>query len=173
MDIKKIINEEIINMNEGLEVWHGSDRKFDNFDMSKIGSGDGKSLGGWGIYFSTDKIVSDRYYTTNGFVRQHEIRSGKYFDLDESVSNDSNTIINGLKKLGIAENDIQEFETDFAENFDATNKQAYDWLSYVLGGEKQASLFLWKLGYLGNTFLDKWDRDARNYVVFDTSVILH
>ena len=37
---------------EGINVWHGSDRNFDKFDIEKVGSGDGKSLGGWGIYFS-------------------------------------------------------------------------------------------------------------------------
>lgn len=61
MNINEIINDEINSfVNEGISVYHGSDRKFDNFDINKVGSGDGKSLGGWGIYFSDDENVSKK-----------------------------------------------------------------------------------------------------------------
>ena len=42
-------------INEIINVYHGSDRKFDTFDLDKIGSGDGKNIGGWGIYFPIQK----------------------------------------------------------------------------------------------------------------------
>jgi len=170
MDIKHIINEEIQNFNESISVFHGSDRKFDDFNIDKIGSGDGKSLGGWGIYFSDDEDVSNRYYIKSGFVRPHEISNGRYFDLDQPLD-DSQNIINGLKNLDIDENEIEEFQTDYVE-YDVTNKQVYEWLSYVLGSEKQASLFLKGLGYIGNTMKDKWNTDARNYILFDTANII-
>lgn len=175
MKISKIINEELQNMFEGIPVYHGSDRQFDKFDMSKIGSGDGKNLGGWGIYFSDSEDVSNRYYTSSGFIRQHTLKSGNYFDLDE-VLTDGDSIIRGLQRQGVDDNQIEEFQRDYveaAENYgDVTNKQAYDWLSYVLGDEKQASLFLKSIGYIGNTMMDKWNTDARNYIVFDTDAIL-
>jgi hypothetical protein len=163
-------------MTEGINVWHGSDRKFDEFDMSMVGSGDGKSLGGWGIYFSTDEIVSKRYFTTGGFVREHEISDGAYFDFDAPASEDGDRILNGLERLEIDPDEIEELRTDYIEqsqNYgDVVNKQVYEWLSYVFNGEKGASLFLKSLGYIGNTFMDKWDTEARNYVVFDTDTIL-
>jgi len=161
---------------EGIKVWHGSDRNFDSFDMSKVGSGDGKSLGGWGIYFSDTKEVSERYFTTNGFVNEYELRHGNYFDFDAPASEDGDRIINGLEHLGVDEDEIEELKTDYIEqsvNYgDVTNKQVYEWLSFVLGGEKEASLFLKSLGYVGNTFMDKWNPDARNYVVFDINTII-
>jgi len=159
---------------EGINVWHGSDRNFDKFDIEKVGSGDGKSLGGWGIYFSDSREVSERYFTTNGFVDEYELRDGNYFDLDAPVSEDG--IIRGLENMGIDEDEIEEFQTDYIEqsqNYgDVTNKQAYEWLTFVLGGEKEASMFLKSLGYIGNTFMDKWNTDARNYVVFDVNTII-
>jgi hypothetical protein len=157
---------------EGMQVYHGSDRKFDEFDLSKIGSGDGKSTGGWGIYFSDSEEVSQRYYTTNGFVREHEIKNGKYFDLDEVIT-DGERIKNALNKRDIEEDLIEEFQRDFLDYGDVSNKQFYDWLAYILGGEKEASLFLKDLGYIGNTFMDKWTKDARNYVLFDTIYIMN
>lgn len=175
MNINEIIASEIKSIFEGIEVYHGSDKKFDTFDISKVGSGDGKNLGGWGIYFSDNPEVSKRYYLPSGQLKQHEIRNGNYFDFDEPIS-DGDKIIRGLERLGIDENEIEEFRNDFveaAENYgDVTNKQAYDWLAYILGGEKEASLFLKSLGYIGNTMLDKWERNARNYIVFDTSAIV-
>jgi hypothetical protein len=173
MNINKIIIREIHSfMNESIQVYHGSDRKFDEFDMNKVGSGDGKALGGWGIYFSDDENVSRRYFTNNGFVRPHEIKSGTYFDLDQIID-DGQRIIQALQKQGIDDTQIEQFQTDYLDYPDTTNKQAYDWLAYILGGEKEASLFLKSIGYTGNTFMDKWESDARNYVIFDTKSILN
>jgi hypothetical protein len=157
---------------EGIQVYHGSDRKFDEFDMTKVGTGDGKSMGGWGIYFSDKEEVSQRYYTTHGFVREHEIKNGNYFDLD-AVIEDGERIKSALNRQDIDEDVIEEFQSDFLDYGDVSNKQAYDWLAYVLGGEKEASLFLKNLGYIGNTFMDKWTTDARNYVLFDTKSIIN
>ena len=163
-------------MFEGINVWHGSDREFDEFDMSMVGSGDGKSLGGWGIYFSTDENVSRRYFTTGGFVREHEITSGEYFNLDDSADQDGDRIIQGLERLEVDPDEIEELRRDYIEQSrdygDVVNKQVYEWLTYVFEEERGASKFLQSLGYVGNTFMDKWDTEARNYVVFDTSSII-
>lgn len=171
MNIKSIINEEIQNLFEGLEVYHGSTEKFDAFDMQKVGTGDGKSLGGWGIYFSDNPDVSKRYYLPKGQLKQHEIRNGNYFDLD-AILDDGQRILSALQRQGVDENNLEEFQNDYIDNDNVNNKQVYDWLSYVLGGEKQASLFLKSLGYIGNTMEDRWEIGARNYIVFDTSTII-
>jgi len=157
---------------EGLEVWHGSTEKFDAFDMQKVGTGDGKSLGGWGVYFSDQPEVSRRYWLPKGQLKQHEIRSGSYFDLDEPLEN-GEQILRGLQKHGVSEKDLEEFQQTYVDDqYGVTGKQAYDWLSFVLGGEREASEFLKSLGYLGNTMMDKWERGARNYIVFDSSAII-
>lgn len=157
-------------LNEGIFVFHGSDRKFDKFDLSKIGTGSGKSKGGWGIYFSNDKNVSRQYTTRNGFVKSYEIKDGNYFDFDEPIDIDSSFIRN-LKKYGVSQHDIEELQTDYIDYSDTTNRQLYEWLSYILGSEKNASLFLSELGYIGNKFQDKTNPDATNYVLYDTEYI--
>lgn len=169
--IDEIIGEEITAMHEGINVYHGSDKKFDTFDMGKVGSGDGKSLGGWGIYFSDSPEVSKRYYLPSGQFKEHELRNGNYFDLDAPLD-DGQRILSALQRQGVDESELEEFQSDYMEYSEVTNKQVYDWLSFVLGGEKQASLFLKSIGYIGNTMMDKWESDARNYVVFDTSAII-
>lgn len=172
MSLKEIITEEIKNFSEAIEVFHGTDRNFNKFDLSKIGSGDGKSKGGWGIYFSDNEEVSKGYSTSQGWVREFKLKNGPYFDLDEPLEI-GDMILKKLSTMNIPENELEEFQSDYIDYYpDITNMQAYEWLSYILGGEKQASLFLNSLGFIGNTFMDKWDREARNYVVFDLDAIL-
>jgi hypothetical protein len=169
---ENVLKEEYMNMND-IIVWHGSTRKFDQFDMSMVGTGDQNNLGGWGIYFSDNKDVSKRYYLPSGQLKQYKLRSGDYFDLDASVD-DGERILNALKKLSIAAKDLQEFEETYVntDNYTAINKNVYDWLTYILKSEKNTSLFLNKLNYIGNTMLDRWERDAQNYVIFNTEDII-
>lgn len=174
--IRNIIKEELSKvLNEGIYVYHGSDVEFDKFDLDKIGSGDGKDLGGFGFYFSDSKDVAGRYITLKGKVKEYEIRSGKLFNLDDGLdSYVGEQIIDKLENMNIDENEIEEFKTDYmADEYihSINNNQVYDWLSYVLGSSKDASEFLYDLGYIGNKFKDKVDTDAINYVVFNPNHI--
>ena len=44
-----------------MTVYHGSPHKFDKFDMSKIGSGEGSQAYGHGLYFAEDQSVANSY----------------------------------------------------------------------------------------------------------------
>lgn len=44
-----------------IGVWHGSPHKFDKFDMSKIGTGEGAQAYGHGLYFAESPAVADAY----------------------------------------------------------------------------------------------------------------
>ena len=46
----------------GWTAWHGSPHKFDKFDLSKIGTGEGAQAYGHGLYFADDPIVAENYY---------------------------------------------------------------------------------------------------------------
>jgi len=175
MNLNRLIHEEYINLNN-IVVWHGSTKQFNNFDMNMVGTGDNNSLGGWGIYFSDNRAVSIRYYLPSGQIKQYKLRSGEYFDLDKNIEpEETNKIFIMLSRMkNVTPNDLQEFEETYVngDNYSATNKNVYDWLTYVLKSDKNASLFLDKLGYLGNTMEDRWERNARNYIVFDLKAIL-
>jgi hypothetical protein len=168
LNIDWLVNE----INESIDVYHGSTTKFKTFNISKIGSGDGKSLGGWGIYFSNKKSVSSRYVTTGGSIKKYKILEGPYFDLNDDTFRYESSFLDKLKKRKVKSSDIKQFETEILENTDSTNQQAYDWLSNTLGSKKKASLFLSDLGYIGTKFTDRWDSDAINYVIFDPKDII-
>ena len=157
-------------INEIIDVYHGSDRKFDTFDLDKIGSGDGKNIGGWGIYFSDSESVAQRYFLKSGFVKEFRLKNGKYFNLDDSFD-DQYSIIKELEYID-KENEIEQFQTDFVE-YETTNKQVYEWLTDVCESQKEASLFLKSIGYLGNKFKDKIEIDATNYVIYNIKAIIY
>jgi hypothetical protein len=48
----------------GHTVWHGSPHKFDKFDMSKIGTGEGAQAYGHGLYFAESPEVAQGYAKT-------------------------------------------------------------------------------------------------------------
>jgi ADP-Ribosyltransferase in polyvalent proteins len=145
-----------------MKLWHGSDRRFDEFDMSKIGTGDGKSIGGWGIYFSDRRQVADRYALRKGQLDlwDVEVRPGKMFDFDSYDPDQYNKISSKI--------DSEEFATEYE---DCNGKQIYDWLSFDRGGEREASEFLQSIGYDGVVMRDKWDADATNYIMFSAARI--
>ena len=45
----------------GMNVWHGSPHKFDKFDASKIGTGEGAQAYGHGLYLAESKDVAGSY----------------------------------------------------------------------------------------------------------------
>ena len=172
MNIKSFIIEEYSSLFEAVDVFHGTDQKFDSFNLNKIGSGDGRSLGGWGIYFSDDASVSSQYKTDKGVIKKYRLLSSDFFNLNDGLNNGyAQTILRGLRNIGVDEAEINEFISDYIDYDETTNYQAYEWLSHVLGGEKQASLFLRNLGCVGNMINDRTNPNATNYIVYDTDII--
>lgn len=47
--------------NESIIVWHGSPHDFGEFSIEKIGTGEGNATYGWGLYFTSSKIVGQAY----------------------------------------------------------------------------------------------------------------
>lgn len=162
---------------ENIHVFRGGAKQYGTFDMDKIGSGDGKSLGGWGIYCSDSYSVAQRYFLKGGEIKEFDIKDGNYFDLDEPLDEGTALqILNEIKGMGIEEDQIEQFQTDYIDYIkygDITNHSAYDWLSYVLGGEKEASLFLQSMRFKGNKMRDRWEPEATNYILFDPKYIIN
>jgi hypothetical protein len=52
-----------LNPETGAIVWHGSPHKFDKFDASKIGTGEGAQAYGHGLYFAESPDVAKAYQT--------------------------------------------------------------------------------------------------------------
>ena len=70
----------------GAIVWHGSPHKFDKFDSSKIGTGEGAQAYGHGLYLADAKDVASSYKTTlAGRVKDRLKLDGKAVDPDSML----------------------------------------------------------------------------------------
>lgn len=44
-----------------VDVWHGSPHRFDKFSTEKIGAGEGAQSFGWGLYFTDERGIAEKY----------------------------------------------------------------------------------------------------------------
>ena len=64
----------------GATVWHGSPHKFDKFDSSKIGTGEGKQQQGIGAYLAESPAVGQKYADKESWKRGMD--SGYLYKVD-------------------------------------------------------------------------------------------
>ena len=71
-----------LNPQTGAIVWHGSPHKFDKFDSSKIGTGEGAQAYGHGLYLAESPDVANGYKSTLSGLDQltPEGRAARYMD---------------------------------------------------------------------------------------------
>lgn len=65
----------------GATVWHGSPHKFDKFDSSKIGTGEGAQAYGHGLYLADSPAVAQQYAGMNPSSSVRVLPNGKQFDV--------------------------------------------------------------------------------------------
>lgn len=166
-------------------LYHGSARVFNKFDLKEAGNGDGRSVGGWGIYFHKIREMAMEYVLKGGALYTcHVYEDGFWLDFDAEADQDIvERVFKRLKRAGLSIEDEVEFKYSFTNpDVPGTCEQLYKWLAAILGGEREASSFMRSIGCDGNTFLDRGTVDAasktddhtllengkgRNYVLFD------
>lgn len=165
-DKTQSINEEI----EELGVKHASASKFDNFDSSYMGTGCGSQAYGWGHYFSTDKDVHNGYKKWSkehpNYDPQSKKMSAYSYDVEIPDDNGSNYILWDGPPI-----------KDLPGDDKSTFGEQYSVLSYKLGSDKAASMFLAKRGYTGikvppfrnsrNGEVINNPKEKYNYIVFN------
>lgn len=247
-----LAQREEVNIPEMMTVFHGSGAKFDKFDHSFMGTGEGAQAYGWGTYVTEvegigrtyastmrDKNISEKHKENaiiNNLARQtlasnngdknaalEELRNllneswsdkkrvkaqikiietGKFlpeskvkanlYTVEIPDDNGSNylhweeringeiqeRIANGLQSIGFEiepEMNHLAYSRDdkiAVLNINAKGKDLYAELSDALGGDKQASLFLSDMGFVGisypaNATTGGRADGARNYVIFN------
>ena len=71
----------------GMTAWHGSPHKFDKFDMSKIGTGEGAQAYGHGLYMAESPAVAQDYQKVlSGPVNKIAKGQGKYYHITDAGS---------------------------------------------------------------------------------------
>jgi hypothetical protein len=188
--IISVVNKQYHTINEELTAYHASPSKFDKFEISKIGSGIGKQFSGWGIYLSNKKeVVKDygKYLYQTTLFKGKSSKQDTLLDISSAVKKD--IVIKVLKEIYKLKNkkfDITTFNSyynytknkslpkvDFNDyeliEFDYNGYLFYKTLSRLLGGDKNASLFLLKNGIYGlkrNVY-----GAVTDYILFDGNVI--
>ena len=110
-----------LNPQTGAIVWHGSPHKFDKFDSSKIGTGEGAQAYGHGLYLAESDEVAKSYQKTlsdDGFLvgdkvfnpssLQHmNVRSvARRGDLDAAIAKAQEMASSGSPVSGMAAQDL-------------------------------------------------------------------
>lgn len=170
-----------------ITAYHGSTKRFKEFSLEKIGTGDGRSVGAFGIYFHVLKEMAAEYALKGGAIYTVGIRDGKFLDLDDLTPvHEKARFVAEAICMGISTEDIQEMKETYFEpedGYDVPDAQNfYDYLSAILGSKQKASVLLARCGYSGAKFTDRGTvasvalRDDKpelltaddiNYVVFD------
>ena len=89
-----------LNPQTGAIVWHGSPHKFDKFDASKIGTGEGAQAYGHGLYLAESPTVAKGYQQglTNGaLTRDNSVPDDVFYSAQMLMKNYMNNIDEAIK----------------------------------------------------------------------------
>lgn len=75
-----------LNKETGAIVWHGSPHKFDKFDSSKIGTGEGAQAYGHGLYLAENPSVAREYQEKLSSVGGAKNLASQYGDIDKGIA---------------------------------------------------------------------------------------
>ena len=180
---------------EFMTVYHGSGAKFDKFDHSHMGEGEGNHTFGWGTYVTEVEGIGRTYakaaakydgkqpkrnlYT----VEIPEDNGDNYLDWSKKINDIGEDFLTGIDNKLYNEEGWRRVEsggfTRFTKgektivlNPNATAADVYEELSVGLGSPKSASEFLNSLGYIGISYPAEYmsggrSDGARNYVIFN------
>lgn len=181
---------------EFMTVYHGSGAKFDRFDHSHMGEGEGNQAFGWGTYVTEVEGIGRAYakaavakYDGNQPKRNlytveiPEDNGDNYLDWSKKINDIGEDFLTGIDNKLYNEEGWRRVEsgglTKFTKgektivlNPNATVADIYEELSVGLGSPKSASEFLNSLGYVGISYPAEYmsggrSDGARNYVIFN------
>lgn len=180
---------------EFMTVYHGSGAKFDRFDHSHMGEGEGNQAFGWGTYVTEVEGIGRTYakaaakydgkqpkrnlYT----VEIPENNGDNYLDWSKKINDIGEDFLTGIDNKLYNEEGWHRVESGGLTRFtkgektivlnpNATVADVYEELSVGLGSPKSASEFLNSLGYIGISYPAEYmsggrSDGARNYVIFN------
>ena len=175
----------------GATVYHGSPHKFEKFDMSKIGTGEGAQSYGRGMYVADNPSIASSYArSVNDPGNLYKVdlpdeHISRMMDWDKPLSAQNEHARSVLSKIN---NPIvrQAIERDWtghklvksledAMNVERPVRGLLPGITEKVGGSEAAANLLRSAGIPGIKYLDAGSRGAgtgtRNYVVFDESLL--
>jgi len=172
--IKEAINE--------LELYHGTQADFNQFDIAYLSTGWGQQAYGRGFYL-TDNHETAEQYARNGYVYTVEVPNGKYLENKPISYSEKRKITEQFYKFFLSEyeygkeaypdkqsqHDFWEYEVKSTLNSE-TGLDVYNNISTIMGDENEVQRFLTKLGYAGLKIFDdtyKLTDKGTTYVIFN------
>lgn len=157
----------------GMTAFHGSPHKFDKFDVSKIGTGEGVQAFGHGLYFAENPNVARDYQRT--LARDD---GGAFYEVD--IPDDAIAkMIDWDDILSEQPKEIQELAALWGlqgkSGADVFGRDVVKEAARRSGGPRGASELFRNLGIPGIRYWDAGSRASevgtRNFVVFDDSLV--
>jgi hypothetical protein len=162
-----------------LDLFHGSQADFQEFDLAFISSGWGQQAYGYGVYL-IDNPEGAKEYARGGFVYTAKVPSGRYLTY-KSISRAAATkIARDFFKYYTTENEYgreayKGYENEFWNEeckylCDCqTGGDIYGTIASLVGDDKETSEFLYREGYKGIKWVDVTADGTKNtnYVIFN------
>ena len=167
----------------GATMYHASPYKFDRFDLSKIGTGEGSQVYGKGIYLADNPEVAKSYAPPIETMKVHRDYLASILRGERPYGEvSSEDLANAQRYLPDVENRINDasfYTVDVPDeavarmlNYDKLSPASQDALRYDPGG--MLSKRLQSAGYPGIRYLDQGSRAAgegtRNTVLFNAEL---
>ena len=170
-DFKHYVNENY----EDKYFYHGTPHVFNSFDMSKVGTGDGLSKYGFGLYFASTVAAAKHYAEdlTIGNLRGSGYnlytvrltRLAEYVEWEDSLDDSRiRRVCHILERAGFEEN-ADEILDEYRSYGDYTMDSLYAVVASTVGSEKQASDIMYKADIVG-VIADHMFLDCKVYVAF-------
>ena len=167
-----------------LELFHGSTADFDKFDLAYLSKGWGSQTYGYGIYLTTDKSCA-KEYAKGGFIYQVKVPNKGYIHLGKITRRQASIIANALYEYMLSNDNEHSYDTEDAKRQlwnqeiasvaqTLTGNDLYGSLAALLGGDKETSEFLYKIGYRGLKWAETNSYSGKqfmNYVIFNPKSI--
>lgn len=160
-----------------LELYHGSPYLFTKFDLSKVGTSDGNSKYGYGIYLTDNRNVAAMYAADNTLRNNKDgmnvytvlVYRAEFMDWDKLVPEDMYLeVADWLDDNGYE--DDAETMRDELESYGDTwlFSSMYEILSHTLGSEKKTSKLLNEEFGLAGWYSKEFMFGGTLYCIIDT-----
>lgn len=166
----------------GMVSFHGSPHKFDAFDLSKVGTGEGAQAYGHGVYLAENPDVAKSYLPvaddSSGLyeVEVPDEAVDAMLDWDAPFSEQPDAVKQAIADNPLIEQMVSSPTANHARIEDYTGGEIYKGLLYEtdIEDQKGVSDYLASLGVPGIKYFDAGSRAAgegtRNFVVFDENM---
>lgn len=113
-------------------AWHGSNTRFDKFDLDHIGNGEGAQVHGWGLYFAKNRETSQGIYLDR-ISNEKDKKTLYAVDIpeNEKMLDEDSLLKNQPKVVQTAIHKIDEiFKNAFKPVFEYTQKREFKEVTY-------------------------------------------